>query len=338
MTVAAMMVAGSAAGAPPAVPPPGERAPAHPATFEVIQPAGGARAEAVRTSMRSLRGRVVVLAFTDDRCTGCREARTLMAAVAQSVGQATGFAVASGLGRSDARGMVRTRTGRAVQFLPTAIDPHGVLARVFGVRALPTLLVIDRAGRVAARLEQPPAAEDLQATLDDLTAEPIPADVDPPTRPRLSVFDAPARPVGGLPRTLRPTTAPCPYAPGSMRRIGGDGGARFLVARTLDGGLLVATIDAQGVGVGCGVAQAPSLRARELRRIARRGIVTALGSQARDRDPVYALVVLDGYDEAVANGSVFAIRRNGVVITGVGRATYVTLRGPAGSRRVRIFG
>ena len=280
-----------------------------------------------------------MLGFTDDRCAGCLEARTLTAAVAQSVGQATGFAVASGLSRSGARGMVRTRTGRAVQYLPTAVDPHGALARAFGVPSLPTLLVIDRAGRVGARLEQPPTAEDLQALLDQLTAEPIPADVDPPTRPRLSVFDdAPARPVGGLPRSLRPTTAPCPYAPGSMRRIGADGGPRFLIARTLDGGLLVATIDAQGVGVGCGVAQAPSLRARELRRIARRGIVTALGSEARGRDPVYALVVLDGYDEAVANGSVFPIRRNGVDITEVGRVTYVTLRGPAGSRRVRIFG
>jgi hypothetical protein len=64
------------------------------------------------------------------------------------------------------------------------------------------------------------------------------------------------------------------------------------------------------------VAQAPSLRARELTRIARRGIVTALGSEAGGRDPVYALVVLDGYDAAVANGSVFPIRRNGVVIRG----------------------
>jgi hypothetical protein len=66
--------------------------------------------------------------------------------------------------------------------------------------------------------------------------------------------------------------------------------------------------------------------------------VTALGSEAGGRDPVYALVVRDGYDAAVANGSVFPIGRNGVVITEVGRVTYVTLRGPAGSRRVRIFG
>lgn len=322
---------------PPPLAGPAHRVAAPRATFDVFQPSLRARTVLARTNLAILRGRVVVVTFTDDRCAGCAEAREAALPFAANAGNTVGFAVATGLPRPAARAMVRTRQGRSVQFLPTAADPDGALARAFAVPTLPATVVIDRAGRVAARFAQPPAQEDLQSTVDRLTREGIPADVDPPTRPHLSVFDVPA-PAVPVPAHLRPTRAPCPYVPGSMRLIGTGGGSRFLAARSLDGGLLVASIGPEGAGIGCGAAAAPDVRARELRRIARRGIVAALGSSGGDRGPVYALLVLDGYTTATVNGTVFPIHRNGVVVTGVGKAEFVTLRGPAGGRHVRIFG
>jgi hypothetical protein len=282
---------------------------------------------------------MVVLAFTDDRCAGCKDVRAL-GQIGNTIGQSTGFAVATGLSRPAAKKMVRTRHGRYIQFLPTAADPHGALARKYGVTSLPTIVVIDRAGRLAARFEQPPTPQALQDVLDKLQPEPIPADVDAQTRPHLSVFDTPVGAVRSLPAHLRPTTAPCPFVRDSVRQIGKAGDTRVLIARTLDGGLLLATATPNGGGgTGCGTtASIPSLRARELARIAHRGIVTALGTSGPGHSPLYALIVVDGYTTAEVNGTAFPVRRNGVVITGVGTATYVTLSGPAGSRRVKIFG
>lgn len=335
----AALVAGalgaSSAGAPP---PLADRPTVPQATFRVVHPDPSQRITAPRTGLGQLRGQVTVIAFLDDRCADCEAAAGLVQLFGMNQGAAA-LGVATGISPRQARAFATKRIGRGIRIIPMAADPRGVLARRFGVTSLPTVLVLDRRGRLAERIESPSEPERVAALVDELQDEPIPGGLAPPrTRPPLSVFRTGPRPRGPLPRSLQPRYAPCLYLPGSLRVAARSGPVRLMVARSLDGGILAAIDEGRGgLGLGCGVARFAADRRRELARMRARGIVTAFGSGARGR-ALYGLVVMDGYREVIAGGRRFAVQHNGVIIRGVGHPGRVVLRGPAGVRRVAIFG
>jgi hypothetical protein len=142
--------------------------------------------------------------------------------------------------------------------IATAADPDGSLERAFGVDEHPTIVVIDRRGRIARRFETVPSATALQTYLGRLAAQPAPAGL-PRARavePHLSVFDDPTTAWDGNPPSLFPRHVPCPYVPGSVHLAAtGPGGAALLVGQGLGGGILVVShyaSNALGSGVGCG--------------------------------------------------------------------------------------
>lgn len=219
-----------------------------------------------------------------------------------------------------------------------AIDPGGAAARAFKVSHLPTVVVIDRRGRVAKRFVVPPARGAMARLLRPLLAEPIPTGLPPVrTRPHLAVLDQPAGDIGALPRPLRPGTTPCPFVAGSIRLAAQSAvGTRLLVARGLGGGIITVSVGPGEETFGCDPTRFPADRQRLLASIRARGIVSAFGSSS-DGKSTYELVVLDGYTEARLGGVSYPVTNNGVIIEGVPKQTYVTLSGPAGTHGVRLF-
>ena len=330
LVICAALGGAAAAAAPPR--------PAGPAvTFPVVAADPAHRIDAPRTPARTLRGQVVVLAFVDDGCAGCDVVARTLKGLSPAGGVAR-LGVATGIDATRATALA-TRAG-----IPMALDADGALAAAYGVTALPTVIVLDRQGGLAARFDGPPDAARLAATLAPLRAEPIPADLAPVTTlPRLSVFDRPAVPLGGLPvvlrRYLRPSTTLCPYLPGSLRLAAeGIGQRRLYVARGFDGGIVTATSDpvAKGAGVACGVPGDRRLRGLQLREMRARGVASIASTKVAGRLSVYSLVVLDGYTTAKYAGLTYDVGDNGLVIEGFPGRTTLTLSGPKGVKTVRL--
>jgi hypothetical protein len=314
-----------------------QRAPGPAVVFPVVTADPAHRIEAPRTAAATLRGQVVVLAFLDDGCDGCDVTAQTLKRLSPAGGVAR-LGVATGIDATRAVAL-GARAG-----IPMAVDAGGAIAAAYGVTALPTVVVLDRQGGVAARFDVPPDAARLAAALAPLRAEPIPADVAPvATRPVLSVFDRPAVPLGRLPAALRtqlrPATTLCPYLPGSLRLAAeGIGQRRLYVARGFDGGIVTATSDpvTRGAGVSCGVPGDRRLRGLQLREMRARGVVSIETTRAKGRPTVYSLVVLDGYDTAKYAGLTYDVGDNGLVFEGFPGRTTVTLSGPKGVKTVRL--
>lgn len=298
------------------------------------------RVEAPRTDLRTLRGQVVVLAFLDDACPGCDQTADLLQSLGP--GGVTALGVATGISPARAYALATRRTGQTVRAVAMASDPKGALARAFGLTSLPSVLVLDRRGRVAERLDGPPSQEALAALLKPLLAEPSPGGLVPVrTRPHLSAFDRPAGLLRALPPFLTDARTPCPFVPGSLRLIArSTSGMRLFVARGIDGGIVTATASPRGApttgSLGCGAARFPEARRRQLQHIQASGVVSVSSGQTPGQPFTYTLVVLDGYTELRADGVTYPISDNGVIIEGLIRDRFVVISGPAGARRVRI--
>jgi hypothetical protein len=166
---------------------------------------------------------------------------------------------------------------KAYRGIAIAADPDGSLERAFGVDEHPTIVVIDRRGRIARRFETVPSATALQTYLGRLAAQPAPAGLRRAraVEPHLSVFDDPTTAWDGNPPSLFPRHVPCPYVPGSVHLAAtGPGGAALLVGQGLGGGILVVShyaSNALGSRVGCGTPRTAAARSRALRDAKRRG-------------------------------------------------------------------
>ena len=320
-----------ASSAPPA------RAMAPAVSLRIVYPDPTFRIEGQHTRLRLLRGQVVVLSFLDDGCSACKRTADDLEHLSGSMGFAN-LAVGVGLDRVRALTFASEREQFGQRGIAMAIDPGGAVARTFSVSRLPTIIVIDRRGRIAKRLDAPLARGAMARLLRPLLAEPIPTGLPPVrTRPHLSVFDQPAGDVGALPRPLRPETAPCPFVAGSVRLAArSPGGTRLLIARALGGGIVTVSVGPGEETFGCDPTRFAQDRRRLLASIRARGIVSAFGSTS-DGKSSYALVVLDGYTEVRLGGVSYPVSNNGVIIEGVPRQTYVTLSGPAGTHRARLF-
>jgi hypothetical protein len=319
----------------------GDRAPD--VTFDVVYPDPTHGLREPRTPLASLRGQVVVLSFIDTRCPDCAAAADRLGLV--TMAPASALIVVSGEPAPSAERFATapvtvTRpsggTGKAFRGIATAADPDGAIARAFGVARHPTIILIDRRGRIARRYTEVPSGRLLQRAVASLVAQPAPAGrpVAQPLQPHLSVFDDPATAWDGYPPLAG--DVPCPYVPGSVHVAAtGARGESLLLAHGLDGWAVVMTRDGpgRGGGIGCGAPRTADARAKELRRIRNRGWEAYMGGGAKGRY-VFSLVILDGYDRITIDGRTYPVLHNGFIRTFRAKPGRIVISGPAGVRRV----
>jgi cytochrome c biogenesis protein CcmG/thiol:disulfide interchange protein DsbE len=118
----------------------GQEAPA----FGLELLAGGEPGDRVR--LADLRGRVVVLDFFASWCMPCREQAVVIEQVAREFEGKDVYVL--GVGTSDDRDALMKFIGETKPSYPAAFDEGNVVANAYGVSALPTLVVVDRAGRI----------------------------------------------------------------------------------------------------------------------------------------------------------------------------------------------
>ncbi len=115
----------------------GDAAPA----LEVDAPDG------VATDWEELRGKVVVLEFWATWCAPCLPALDHLGALAREFGDEVVFL---GISPESAERMQRFLDARAVEF-PIALDRDGATFAAYGARIVPTTIVVDANGKLAAR-------------------------------------------------------------------------------------------------------------------------------------------------------------------------------------------
>lgn len=296
------------------------------------------------TSIAQLRGRVVVLAFINPECPDCASAFDAVGATLRA--RTTLIAVLSHASRADALQLGESGFGKDPASVSVAADPQGALARRFRVVNWPTLLVLDRKGSVAERLEG--ARPDLAPVLRRVTRErpPFGYPRPRPVQPHLSVFDGPQGPLPRLPAHARRTlssSGPCRIVPKSLRWVGRAAGTTLLVARDYDGSVVMATVDREGTSVACGVARFRRDRLIATRRLRATGIVAYQGGRVSPREGRpgrwhFEILVTDRWKSLRIADAVYPVVRSGVLATGTGAGPrgFAVLIGDRESRRIRL--
>lgn len=321
--------------------------PAPDVTFPIVYPDPTYGLLDPATRLASLRGQVVVLSFVDTSCPECGAAADVLGVVPMA--PASALIVVSGES-AEAAGRfatgpvpVTTPQGRRNAFrgLATAADPDGAIGRAFGVTRHPTIILIDRRGRIAHRYDAVPSPRTLQRAVGRLLAQPQPAGIPAPPllEPHLAVFDDPAARWDGHPASLLPSSIPCPAVPGSFRLAAtGPHGEALLLGEGIDGGLIRVSHygEKRGGGIGCGTPRFAADREKALRQARNRGHLgyESGGSTGRYQ---FSIVVLDGYDRITVDGRTYPIRHNGFIRTFTTKPTRVVISGPAGERRVKLY-
>ena len=109
----------------------------------LVMASGGASAATTLAQWRAqYPGRAVALHFWAEWCGVCQLEEPSIAALSADW-PILGIAMQSG----DAARVGRVQQQRAMPW-PTAVDPQGTLSRTWGVRAVPTLVVMDAQGRI----------------------------------------------------------------------------------------------------------------------------------------------------------------------------------------------
>lgn len=122
-------------------------------------------------SLADDRGRVIVLNNWASWCAPCREEIPVLVQAAQEHGDAVAFV---GLNVSDEPKAARDFAAQTGMSYPSIVDADGaLLASIPGVpaKALPSTVVVDSQGRIAARVIGKVDATELNSILDDLKAE-----------------------------------------------------------------------------------------------------------------------------------------------------------------------
>ncbi|MEO3753532.1 TlpA disulfide reductase family protein [Streptomyces sp. B6B3] len=126
-------------------------------------------------SLEDYRGDIVVLNFWGSWCAPCRaEAPGLVTVAEDTADQGVSFVGVNTRDLEQANALAFERTFD-VQF-PSLFDPGGRLLLEFpsgtlNPQAIPSTLIIDREGRIAARALKPLAEEELRAALEPVLAE-----------------------------------------------------------------------------------------------------------------------------------------------------------------------
>jgi thiol-disulfide isomerase/thioredoxin len=125
-------------------------------------------------SLMALRGHVVLLDFWATWCAPCRVSIPKLEDLQSRYG-AQGLSVI-GISTEDPVDM-SLFTQRMAMHYGVGADPHGATTRAYGVFSLPTLVVIDKAGKVrdVSIGYDPNGSANLEVTVKALLAEPVPA-------------------------------------------------------------------------------------------------------------------------------------------------------------------
>lgn len=121
--------------------------------------------------LADLGGRVVVLNSWASWCAPCRDEVPILVEAARERGDEVVFV---GLNVSDEQAAASTFAAETGMGYPSILDPNGaLLGTIPGVpaKSLPSTVVIDPQGRIAARVIGEVKATDLDSILDDLKAE-----------------------------------------------------------------------------------------------------------------------------------------------------------------------
>jgi cytochrome c biogenesis protein CcmG/thiol:disulfide interchange protein DsbE len=113
-----------------------------------LQTAGPGSAAEKPVRLSDLAGKAVILDFWASWCLPCREQAPIVDQVTRSLG-GRGL-VALGIVSGDDPEAARRYLVEHPVVYPSVVDDQDEAARTFGVRGLPTLVALDRAGRVVA--------------------------------------------------------------------------------------------------------------------------------------------------------------------------------------------
>jgi peroxiredoxin len=118
-------------------------------------------------SLASLRGRVVVLSFVASWCAACQAEVPDLVTYAWHVHQTHTRAMVLGVVYNDGDAAVASFAQRDGVTFPVLTDPSGQLANDFAVTSPPVTIVLSPSGRVAAVLQGPVTAHQLDVVTSD---------------------------------------------------------------------------------------------------------------------------------------------------------------------------
>ncbi|MCK9461474.1 MAG: TlpA family protein disulfide reductase [Proteobacteria bacterium] len=124
-----------------------------------------------RVELALLRGKVVVLDFWSTTCPPCLAEMDELETLRRRMGPRGVEVVGICAGGEPVDEVARFVRGRGVSY-PIAVDEDGVAAAAYRVRSLPTLYVVDAAGRVTAGHSGFWAEDDIAAAVADALAAP----------------------------------------------------------------------------------------------------------------------------------------------------------------------
>lgn len=288
-------------------------------TLQLVDPPQGQGRE---VSLASLRGKVVVLAFTASWCEPC-------VAETAALNYLLGYdlvAIATNDTVSDARSL--KHEGQSFRL---AADPSGDVTAKAGVASPPSTVILDRDGHIAARFNRSVRRDDheIYPLLDALRAEqPVRVEPGKETPMGLSVEQTPPLDPALVPDALLADRF-CEIDQTKVWRLATSaGGTSLYVARAPGNDFMIATLNGRGFGgtIGCGTGGPLG-----------RGDI-GFGIQAKERTITLAYAIVpDGYTEATVNGRRFPIEHNGLVLDGpYPEDTVVRFSGPAGTRDVPL--
>ena len=126
--------------------------------LEVVAPmappvTGFVREDGSAGDLSDYAGQVVVLNFWATWCAPCRAEMPSLQALDDALGDEGLAVVPIAFGRHNPEAMARFWEEAGIETLPLHRDPETDLAQAMGVPGLPTTIVLDREGRVVARLK-----------------------------------------------------------------------------------------------------------------------------------------------------------------------------------------
>jgi thiol-disulfide isomerase/thioredoxin len=130
--------------------------------------AGPGAAEGDRISLEALRGRVVILDFWASWCGPCRESVPVLNQVGERFSESPVSIVGVNVEADLTPQHVVVAHQALGSTLPSVQDETGSLQDAYGVRSLPTIVVIDRQGRIVRSEAGVPDADDLVAEITNL--------------------------------------------------------------------------------------------------------------------------------------------------------------------------
>lgn len=115
-----------------------------------------------RVTLADLRGRPALVDFWASWCEPCRQEAPELARLGRSLG---GAAKVVGIDYTDREDSARSFIARYGWTFPVLSDPDGIYGANFGFSGLPTAVVLDSQGRVAATLRGPQTIVDFRRAL-----------------------------------------------------------------------------------------------------------------------------------------------------------------------------